>query len=82
VTAVAVKKDGSLGKSHKIEVGQGKIATLDADDLDDAVGVRLSGLAGTVYASMTTTGPKSGLGSSAIQQLPQAPASTRVDVGP
>jgi hypothetical protein len=82
VDVVPVDEDGNPGETEKITVKAGRIATTSMDDLGDPAGLRLSGTSGTAYASVTTTQGKAGIGSTAVQQPPQAPGSTTVDVLP
>ncbi|MGO3153875.1 MAG: DUF5719 family protein, partial [Galactobacter sp.] len=82
VTVVPVNADGEPGKAATVDVKEGAIAARSMKDLGNPAGLRIAGTSGTVYASVASTSGDSGIGYTAVQQLPLAPGTTQVDVLP
>jgi|GEM_PF-1088376 len=80
VTVVPVAADGSQGAAKQVQVGAGGTATVALKDLKKPVALELSA-SGTAYGSVLST-DGSGITSTALPQLPQPPASSRVDLEP
>ncbi len=82
VVIAPVAADGTVGESRTVEITAGQTVTVKAADFKGAAGLRLGASAGGVYASLLTEDGASKTAALVPQELPDAPASARVELLP
>lgn len=82
VVLAPVAADGTVGESRTVEIKAGQTATVKVSDFKGAVGLRLGASAGGVYASLLTEDGDAKTAALVPQELPDAPASARVELLP
>lgn len=82
VSVVPIDQSGVSGPAKVFELGAGASQSIKVSSLGKVAAVRLSGSGGETFASLLTTQGESGISSTVVPRLQDAPSSARVNLAP